>query len=243
MTIEIITPTSDAEILRVLVDQRDAIQKLRISQGNRINAIMDGRDTTSEEVLSVAQRLYGRFQALELEIDGDIEHFGSRFDIIREMQKVKGLGPSLSAQIISQVDITLCSSVSVMWKWCGLGVTDGEADRRRKGEKVSYNPRLKTILLKKLGDSFLKSRSPYRDIYDHWIEVYTERNANEPDPEKRRTEAHIKNMARRKMVMRFVSHLWVVWREIEGLPVTKPYAHAILGHTHYEAPSQYGWSY
>jgi len=41
---------------------------------------------------------------------------------------------------------------------------------------------------------------------------------------------HINNRARRKMVKQFIADLWVKWRKLEGLPVSEPYAVAILGH-------------
>jgi len=36
----------------------------------------------------------------------------------------------------------------------------------------------------------------------------------------------------------FLAHLWVKWREFEGLPVSQPYVQAILGHTHIIEPAQ-----
>lgn len=40
----------------------------------------------------------------------------------------------------------------------------------------------------------------------------------------------IHNMSCRWVGKLFLSHLWSVWREIEGLPVTEPYVISILGH-------------
>jgi hypothetical protein len=46
--------------------------------------------------------------------------------------------------------------------------------------------------------------------------------------------------ARRKMVKIFLSHLWVKYREAEGLPISKPYALEYLeGHTHYISPDRF----
>jgi len=41
---------------------------------------------------------------------------------------------------------------------------------------------------------------------------------------------HLDAMAVRKMIKLFLACLWLVWREAEGLPVTKPYAIDRLGH-------------
>jgi len=35
------------------------------------------------------------------------------------------------------------------------------------------------------------------------------------------------------MVKIFLQHLWVTWREIEGLPVSDPYSISIMGHAKY----------
>ncbi|MBA7714654.1 hypothetical protein ES703_123684 [subsurface metagenome] len=42
---------------------------------------------------------------------------------------------------------------------------------------------------------------------------------------------HLDAMATRKMIQLFLACLWLVWREAEGLPITKPYAIEKLGHT------------
>lgn len=47
---------------------------------------------------------------------------------------------------------------------------------------------------------------------------------------------HLDMMAMRKAIKLFLGHLWVVWREAEGLPVTKPYAIDQLGHDSYIDP-------
>jgi hypothetical protein len=41
---------------------------------------------------------------------------------------------------------------------------------------------------------------------------------------------HVDLMARRKTIQMFLSDLFCIWRDLEGLPQTKPYAIAILGH-------------
>jgi hypothetical protein len=45
---------------------------------------------------------------------------------------------------------------------------------------------------------------------------------------------HIRNMTLRYTVKRFLADLWIAWRQLEGLPITLPYAHAVKGHVDYE---------
>lgn len=49
-------------------------------------------------------------------------------------------------------------------------------------------------------------------------------------------KGHLEAMAVRKMIKLFLVCLWVVWREAEGLPVTKPYAIDVLKHDSYINP-------
>jgi hypothetical protein len=43
-------------------------------------------------------------------------------------------------------------------------------------------------------------------------------------------------MAVRKAIKLFLACLWLVWREAEGLPISKPYAIDKLGHNSYIVP-------
>ena len=45
------------------------------------------------------------------------------------------------------------------------------------------------------------------------------------------SEGHIHNMALRKLIKLFIACLWLVWREAESLPLTKPYALEVLHHS------------
>ncbi|MBA7707796.1 hypothetical protein ES703_116679 [subsurface metagenome] len=47
---------------------------------------------------------------------------------------------------------------------------------------------------------------------------------------------HLDAMAVRKMIKLFLACLWLVWREAEGLPVSKPYAIDRLGHSQLISP-------
>lgn len=49
-------------------------------------------------------------------------------------------------------------------------------------------------------------------------------------------EGHLHNQALRKMIKLFLACLWLVWREAEGLPVTKPYAIEQLKHDSFINP-------
>jgi hypothetical protein len=110
------------------------------------------------------------------------------------------------------------------------------SQRKIQGQLLDYNPDFKQLCYL-IGDQFIKQReSPYRKLYDQFRLEYE----NRPDLMKERDSrvggaskgtGHINDMARRKAVKIFLSHLWEEWRTIEGLPTPEPYSFAILGHT------------
>lgn len=112
------------------------------------------------------------------------------------------------------------------------------ADVRVRGWNSPYHNRLKSEIWL-LGNSFIKQQTPvYIDLY------YKEKTRlRTVHPEKikingrwKYNDGHLHNMAMRKMRKVFLAHLWVKWRESEGLPVSRPYVIEILGHTGYVEP-------
>lgn len=148
---------------------------------------------------------------------------------------------------------------------CGSKNITNRAARRRAGHKANWSSELKTTLWKAAG-SFVKTRGPYRTAYDtcktNLIERQMRRNeiiwrrdpktnkyapaylpscfhdGNTPKaPEKPEwTLGRIDAMAKRWTAKLFLSHLWAAWRELEGMPVTKPYAFETLKHKDYVSP-------
>ena len=110
---------------------------------------------------------------------------------------------------------------------------------------VTYNPFLKTKLMGVLGPSFLRAKSTkWRPVYDgrkHRITTNPARikvtvvawkklhKKGDVDLKPYWTPGRIHTDATRYMVKQFLQELWGVWRELEGLPVTKPYPEAKLG--------------
>jgi len=224
----------DETLLRALIDLRDrTLQKSRVAFGNRLSAVERGADEMGQGSQDLLTRWNDRFQFLEDELDKDIESLVEDVDIIRYAVAVKGIGPILAAKVISMVDIREADTVSALWRYAGYAVIDGQRERPTKGEKLLYNARLKTSCYL-VGSSFLKSNSPYRRVYDSAREYYA---ANRPDW----TKGHQHNAAMRKMIKVWLSHLWEVWRKLEGLPVRDLYSQDKLGHNHYMSPQEFGW--
>ena len=223
--------TNDA--LRTLVDLRTTIQRDRIAFNNRLRAIERGVDVAGERELGVYQRYHDRFSDLEAEITKDLRDLAGDSQIIQRMCAVKGVSFTLAAKVVSLIDIQRASNVSSLWRYAGYAVVDGKRERMHKGEKSHYNRRLKTACFQ-VAESFLKSRSPYSNFYYEAKEYYL---ANRPDW----TKNHCHLAAMGKCIKIWLEHVWLVWRQLEGLPVNEPYVIAHMGHVDYITPQEMGW--
>ena len=160
------------------------------------------------------------------------------------LEDVKGVGPTLAAVIISGFDIHKAEYPSSLHKYAGLDVVGGkgrsrvkehlvdstyiDADGNEQTKKgISFNPFLKTKLIGVLGSSFVKTKGPYRDIYDNYKHRITHMPAHSE-----KSKAHLNNMAIRYTVKRFLTDLYVAWRTLEGLPVADQYSKGKLGINH-----------
>jgi len=85
----------------------------------------------------------------------------------RFLKEIIGIGPVLSANLIKEFGhCEQYEHSSSLWKHCGLDVQNGASPRRRKGEKLYYDPKLKTLAWK-IAASFRQMKTPvYRDMYD-----------------------------------------------------------------------------
>lgn len=183
-----------------------------------------------------------------------------------------GVGPAMAGILISEINIRNTPKISNLWSLAGLDVApDGRGRswrpehriqrqyRAKDGtmkerDSVTYSPLLKTKLVGVLGTSFLRTHSPWADIY------YNYRHRLESDPNRpklnplknakdaafvraeqaagrnpyagRWTPGRIHRASIRYMVKMFLADYWLHWRQFEGLPVTLPYHEAVLGHRH-----------
>ena len=165
------------------------------------------------------------------------------------LSKVRGCGPLMSGVIISELDPYKAKYPSSFWKYAGLDVVrvedkDGNMIEEGRGRKaghlvnkvykdsdgnetktrgITYNAFLKSKLVGVLATSFLRSKSPYSEIYYN----YKSRLNNTPNLDI--SDKHKHNRALRYMIKQFLVDLWVAWRELEGLDTPEPYYVAKLG--------------
>lgn len=161
---------------------------------------------------------------------------------------VKGVGPMMSAVIISELDPHKARYPSSFWRYVGLDVAGDGAGRSRRKEHlvdivyidkdkkeatrkgITFNPFAKSKLVGVLAESFLRARdNKYADIY------YGYKHRLESHPKhKDKAVGHRHKMAMRFMVKAFLADLHVKWRELEGLEVTTRYSEGKLGMEHRE---------
>lgn len=234
MTTDETTTTRPNDAVRALVDLRDrTLQKSRIAFGNRVSALERGTDAADDVTQKILAKWHERFEELEKEADKDIAALVGNIEIVKQLTALKGVGWLLAAKVVAMIDIERADTVSALWRYAGYGVVEGARERPTKGEKLHYNIRLKTTLYL-VATSFLRCGSPYRAIYDSSKAYY---EANRPEWNKARIHA----ASMRRMIKVFLAHLWIRWRELEGLPTRALYVHERLGHSSYEAPETYGW--
>lgn len=208
--------------LRWLTDTYMQSQKIRIASQNRVRALEQQVDQGPETVfLNV---LLNRFAEIEKDITKQMTKVLKHHPAWPWLTKVKGVGPTLATKLLGLIpeDISSFTTVSKLWRYAGLAVIDGKAERPKKGEKLHYNVRLKTVMYLIAG-SMIKSKSPYRLIYDRAKSYYQQTR-----PEW--TKAHIHMASIRKMQKVFLCHLWEEWRTQLNLPTREIYVIEVLGH-------------
>ena len=252
--------TLDAEGKRLLRDLRAHYRKLTdgVVEFPR-EAEFEGDEliSTYTELCLVAQ--YESLAKSEAEHFTRLESVLAGFPIYTHyLRDVRGVGAAMAGVILSEFDIHKAPTVSAMWKYAGLAVMpDGRGQSRRTEHLVeweyrdkdgkpatrlgiTFNPWLKTKLVGVLATSFLRSKSPWAEVYKdckHRLESHAQygvQNDKIKDGDGRKITSKLRrhNMAIRYMVKMFLIDLHKQWREIEGLPVRPPYHEEKLGHQH-----------
>jgi len=137
------------------------------------------------------------------------------------LRKVKGVGPAMAAYLLDYFDIEKAEHVSSFWRFAGLA----PGSRKQRGRRVDYNPALKSIILGRLFKQLMLARGYYAKLYYQFRAELAKQH-----PEWTDGKRHAR--ARLKTAKVFLQHLWVVWRRLEGLNVTKPYPVDRLGHAY-----------
>ncbi len=231
------------------------LQKIQTTLMNRCGLKKDKKQQNRITVMSETEIAFYQGLLQETanrmdELEKNIKAILQEFPIWTEwLQAQIGVGWTLGAVIISVVDIYEAITPS---KICAhIGIAHGEVlgqkyskkkgewyktktliprDRQTKGFRSPYNDWAKTKFMKVLCDNFLRSevvakRRVYTPFY---YDVKHRRESAGWGANKMQRDLD----ARRHMLQHFIQDLYANWRELEGLPVRKPYSEEYLGKTH-----------
>mgnify|MGYP001171411257 CR=1 FL=1 len=121
-------------------------------------------------------------------------------------------------------------TISKWWAFMGRHTIDGVMPRRKAGVISNWSSPGRALGFH-IGDQFnrQKSEHPYKAFL---IDRKRKHEGKHPDWSK----GHRHNAAKNEAVKLFLSHFWVVARELDGLPVSDPYSGVIMGHTNIIRP-------
>jgi hypothetical protein len=140
------------------------LQELRMQSSNRPGK-KAAAISLDDDDKAFLKRTGSGLNALEKEALKEVIRLIKYHPVWAYLKEIRGVGPTMAGVLISEIDITRCNTVSQLWAYCGLAVgPDGKAVRKKKGEKLGYNPWLKSKVVKVLGESFIKSCSYDPDI-------------------------------------------------------------------------------
>lgn len=230
------------------------VEKARVSSQVSITHLAKAKkkDDIREAILK-------KLQDLEDYIVKQISSFVESHPAYPWFSRIKGIGRENIAKVVYMIDIKKAPTISSLWKFAGLY----PGAKQKTGETSPYNSRLRSMCFR-LATSLMRAKGKYYDYYlkrkkelqDRFISEGKEIKAWEKMKKKEKEayneanklgyeainklkvipEGLVHGRARRKMIKLFLAHLWLVWREAEGLPITKPYAIDILNHTKYIDP-------
>ena len=236
----------DADSKAILSDLRKTYDK--ITDG--VKSFPRQKSFKGSGIISSFTELCLVAQYLDLERDEN-SHFRRLEMVLRDfpiynefLEGVRGCGAAMSGVIISEIDIRKSEYPSSVHKYAGLDVAADGRGRSRKAEhlvlveytdkqgetkernSITFNPWLKTKLYV-LATCFIKSGSPYREVYDNYKHRLEHMPAHAD-----KSKGHRHAMAMRYMIKKFLTDLYAKWRELEGLPVATPYSEGKLGIIH-----------
>jgi hypothetical protein len=144
------------------------LQKVRIQVGNR-SAKQAAPAHLDDADKAFLEKTGEGFEALETQAMKELKRLLKGIPVYEEwLKSVRGVGPAISAILVSEIDIRRAETPSKVFRYCGIAVdAEGHAERPKKGEKLHYNPWLKSKVLHVLAGCLIKAKNPvYKPIYD-----------------------------------------------------------------------------
>jgi len=172
------------------------------------------------------------------EIESRLKPYVRDHKLWRWLEKIYGISEINAAGLIAKIgDISNFDTVSDVWAFFGLRPKSSfDFEDGCKWEDYGHyrqaTKEKRTLAVYNIGEQFIRKDSFYRQFYDERREE-TESDERFGKPED--NKSHYYRDGRRYATKIFLSHLYEVWRRIEGLETREPY---ILQeeHHHYIKP-------
>lgn len=132
---------------RWLVDMYYTIQDERIRSASQMRTSAE-----SGEPHQLIGWVFLGFDKFEAGIKAALGEFAKTYAVGQWLQSQYGIGPVLSAAMLSNFDIRKAQTVGHFWRFAGMDPTC----KWEKGQKRPWNARLKSICIYKMGESFVK---------------------------------------------------------------------------------------
>lgn len=141
----------DIEMLRIIADDYDQAQRVRVAKGEQIRAIVQGREqqdptyleamgyTDADALLADILRgsappepspylagAYAASHAMERAAFGRMGELLETHPAWPWMGAVRGVGPTLGAKLLARLDLDKAHNASSFWSYCGLGTVPGQ---------------------------------------------------------------------------------------------------------------------
>ena len=219
--------------IRALVADYYDIQKVRIESHNRARAFRQG--VSPQEKAETKELIGDSLKKIEKQIEKEISKWLKNQEVWNEWLKgVKGIGPILAGSIIANYgDMTRFATISKLWKYSGLAVNqNGQAQKKAKGEKLTFNPRVK-VMVWKIGEAFIKTKGGYRELYGKFREEYDQKWKTPEDCKSVGCKSkgkgsclkgHRYQASKRKTVKVFLAHYFQMSQRLRGEEVQNVFA-------------------
>lgn len=231
-------PVENISELKALVEMYYDAQKFRLRGNNRMKALERGDSSAELLKLPISQ-----LADIEKGIAQNIAKVVQDEPITEWLLAQRGIGPVMAAALIASDLDPHIEKPSSWWRFGGVGVVDGKNQRRRRGEKRSYNGFLSRTLYV-LMSSFLKAHTEEKPSFyaQLYYEFKRDSEVNRPhlsamecpsckkkgkiDGDCKKCEGkgeiplavHHHNRATMLTCRVFLTHLQQKWRKALGLP-------------------------
>jgi hypothetical protein len=210
------------------------------------NAVSTGKINNDEnEYMQSCLYIAKNLKTQENEYKEIMKKFLNKQEIyIQYLGKIRGVAELSSANLMRYLgDCSKFDNISKLWAYCGYSVVEGKAPKRKKGETINFNAKLRSILWNISNNLMKLNHGYYRTLYNTEKEKHLNRvyptgelkgkyGAVYKEEDIHISKLHAHNRALRKIIKHFLSHYWESSREIAGLPIEKHYVEAVLGHEH-----------